>query len=458
MINNHWFVNNLNNFKDQLALVHEDHEYKYEEILNKVAEYDKEIEKKIINGSVVAVISDYSFQSISIFLSLLKKNCIIVPITSKVDEEQKLRIDESNTEVIIKFENTGNLLITFNDTKINSENNLINDLRNKEAAGLILFSSGSTGTPKAMLQNLENLCDVHKHKRPKSIVMMIFLMFDHIGGINTLLGLLMVGGVMVIPSNRDPNHVAELIQNYKVKVLPASPTFLNLLLMSDAHKKYDLSSLRMITYGTEAMPESLLLKLRNTFKRAKLLQTFGTSETGIAQMRSKSSESTFMKFDDPNLEYKIVDRKLYLRSATQISGYLNASMESFDNDGWFDTGDLAEEADDGYIKIIGRSKEIINVGGEKVLPNEVETIILEMDDVADCIVYAKSNQIMGQSVNADVVMNLDISNREARKLIKEYCSEKLEPYKIPSSVKVVKETNFSSRFKKMRIDKDVDNS
>ena len=283
-------------------------------------------------------------------------------------------------------------------------------------------------------------------------------MFDHIGGINTLLGLLMVGGVMVIPSNRDPNHVAELIQNYKVKVLPASPTFLNLLLMSDAHKKYDLSSLRMITYGTEAMPESLLLKLRNTFKRAKLLQTFGTSETGIAQMRSKSSESTFMKFDDPNLEYKIVDRKLYLRSATQISGYLNASMESFDNDGWFDTGDLAEEADDGYIKIIGRSKEIINVGGEKVLPNEVETIILEMDDVADCIVYAKSNQIMGQSVNADVVMNLDISNREARKLIKEYCSEKLEPYKIPSSVKVVKETNFSSRFKKMRIDKDVDNS
>jgi hypothetical protein len=65
---------------------------------------------------------------------------------------------------------------------------------------------------------------------------------------------------------------------------------------------------------------------------------------------------------------------------------------------------------------------------------------------------------MGQSVNADVVMNLDISNREARKLIKEYCSEKLEPYKIPSSVNVVKETNFSSRFKKMRIDKDVDNS
>jgi hypothetical protein len=55
-------------------------------------------------------------------------------------------------------------------------------------------------------------------------------------------------------------------------------------------------------------------------------------------------------------------------------------------------------------------------------------------------------------------MNLDISNREARKLIKEYCSEKLEPYKIPSSVNVVKETNFSSRFKKMRIDKDVDNS
>ena len=454
MTNNHWFVENLYKFEQQLALVFDNKEYTYCEILNQIDEYDEEIQETIKNGSVVAIISDYSFYSISIFLSLLKKNCIIVPITSNVEEEQNLRIDESNTEVVIKFKNDGKLSLHLKEPKKTEDNHLIDELRNKNNAGLILFSSGSTGKPKAMLQNLDNLCNVHNKKRPKPIVMMIFLMFDHIGGINTLLGLLMIGGVMVIPSNRDPLHVSGLIEKYKVKVLPASPTFLNLLLMSDSHKKYDLSSLRMITYGTESMPESLLIKLRDNFKRAKFLQTFGTSETGIAQMRSKSSESTLMKFDDPNLEHKIINGKLFLRSSTQISGYLNASMDSFDSEGWFDTGDLAEEAEDGYIKIIGRSKEIINVGGEKVLPNEVETVLLEMEYVDDCIVYGKPNPIMGQSVNADVVMNIELSNREARKLVKNFCIEKLEPYKIPSSVKVVKKTNFSERYKKMRINKE----
>ena len=152
-----------------------------------------------------------------------------------------------------------------------------------------------------------------------------------------------------------------------------------------------------------------------------------------------------------NYKRENFNRKLFLKSTTQISGYLNASMESFDNEGWFDTGDIAEEADDGFIKIIGRSKEVINVGVEKVLPNEVETILLEMDVIDDCIVYALANPIMGQSVNADVVMNVDLTNREARKLIRNFCSKKLESYKIPSSVKVVNKTNFSSRFKKMRV-------
>ena len=92
---------------------------------------------------------------------------------------------------------------------------------------------------------------------------------------------------------------------------------------------------------------------------------------------------------------------------------------------------------------------------DRVLPNEVETVLLEIECVDDCIVYGKSNPIMGQSVNADVVMNIQLSNREARKLVKNYCIEKLESYKIPSSVKVVEKTNFSERYKKMRINNEV---
>jgi acyl-CoA synthetase (AMP-forming)/AMP-acid ligase II len=256
---------------------------------------------------------------------------------------------------------------------------------------------------------------------------------------------------MVFPENRDPEHVARLIEKYKVNILPASPTFLNLILISEAQTRYDLSSLRMITYGTEPMPESLLLKLKETFGRVKFLQTFGTSETGITQTSSKSSNSTFIRIDDPNTEYRIVDGELWIRSKTQIMGYLNSSMERFTEDGWFKTGDLVEEAEDGYIKIVGRNKELINVGGEKVLPSEVESVLFQMPDLQDCLVYGEPNPITGQMVTAKVLFREPLKTSEAKKRVVAFCQDKLERYKIPAKVILMTESEYSERFKKKRL-------
>jgi acyl-CoA synthetase (AMP-forming)/AMP-acid ligase II len=196
------------------------------------------------------------------------------------------------------------------------------------------------------------------------------------------------------------------------------------------------------------MPESLLLRLKQIFSKVKFLQTFGTSETGISTTSSKSSDSLFMKLDDLNCEYKIVENELWLRSKTQVLGYLNASMDSFTSDGWFKTGDLVEIIEDGYLKIIGRSKEVINVGGQKVLPAEVESVILTIDNIDDCLVYGVSNVITGQTVVCDVVLHE--SCEEIKKVIRLYCKDKLESFKIPTKVSVVEKTNFSDRFKKIR--------
>ena len=125
-------------------------------------------------------------------------------------------------------------------------------------------------------------------------------------------------------------------------------------------------------------------------------------------------------------------------------------MNSFTNDGWFKTGDLVETADDGYIKIIGRSKEIINVGGEKVLPNEVESMILSIPEIEDAMVYGKENIITGQTVVCDVVLKEDIKSKEIKIIIRKYCKDKLASYKIPTKVNIVEKTNFGNRFKKIR--------
>jgi acyl-coenzyme A synthetase/AMP-(fatty) acid ligase len=326
---------------------------------------------------------------------------------------------------------------------------MIKKLKESQSSGLILFSSGSTGKPKAMIHNLDNLINSYKDKKAKSMNMLVFLMFDHIGGLNTLFNALCMGACLIIPKNRDAKNICELIQNYKIMVLPSSPTFLNLILISGEHKTCDLSSLRMITYGTEAMPESLLLKLKENFPKVKFLQTFGTSETGISTTSSKSSDSLYMKIEDSNQEYKIVENELWLRSKTQVLGYLNASMESFTSDGWFKTGDLVEELEDGYLKIIGRSKEVINVGGQKVLPAEVESVILSAPFIDDCMVYGVQNAITGQTVVCDVVLSQ--ANENIKKTIRSFCKDKLDAFKIPTKVNVVEKTNFSERFKKMRV-------
>lgn len=439
-----FILDKFKSFNSKNAIVFEDRIYTYEEFIKQIKDYKNILDKHNISSKVVVILGDYSFYNLALFFALYENKNIIVPITSNIKKVQDDFIEESFCQTIIKTDEK-NLLIQ--NLKTIFSHNMIDNLREKNSSGLILFSSGSTGKPKAMVHNLDTLIDSFKYKKEKSMNMLVFLMFDHIGGLNTVFNALCMGACLIIPKIKDAKTICELIEKYKIMVLPSSPTFLNLILISQEYKNYDLSSLRMITYGTETMPESLLLKLKEVFPKVKFLQTFGTSETGISTTSSKSSNSLFMKLEDINGEYKIVENELWLRSKTQVLGYLNASMDSFTSDGWFKTGDLVE-VDGEYIKIIGRAKEVINVGGQKVLPAEVESIILEMEEISDCMVYGEKNAITGQTVVCDVVLNKNIEN--IKKRVRVFCKDRLDAYKIPTKVNVVDKTNFSDRFKKIR--------
>ena len=439
-----FILEKFKSFNSKNAIVFEDRIYTYEEFIKQIKDYKNILDKHNISSKVVVILGDYSFYNLALFFALYENKNIIVPITSNIKKVQDDFIKESFCQTIIKTDER-NLLIQ--DLKTTSSHNMIDNLIEKNSSGLILFSSGSTGKPKAMIHNLDTLIDSFKDKKEKSMNMLVFLMFDHIGGLNTVFNALCMGACLIIPKIKDAKTICELIEKYKIMVLPSSPTFLNLILISEEYKNYDLSSLRMITYGTETMPQSLLLKLKEVFPKVKFLQTFGTSETGISTTSSKSSNSLFMKLEDINGEYKIVENELWLRSKTQVLGYLNASMDSFTSDGWFKTGDLVE-VDGEYIKIIGRAKEVINVGGQKVLPAEVESIILEMEEISDCMVYGEKNAITGQTVVCDVVLNKNIEN--IKKRVRVFCKDRLDAYKIPTKVNVVDKTNFSDRFKKIR--------
>lgn len=325
-------------------------------------------------------------------------------------------------------------------------------LRDGGQAGLVLLSSGTTGAPKAILHNFDHLLAAKMDKgakKPTTILM--FLLFDHIGGINSLLNSLVVGGCAVLPVARTPDEVCRLIAEHRIKVLPVSPTFLNLILMGRHHEQHDVSSVRLITYGTETMQEALLHRVQAAFPRTKLLQTFGTSETGISTTSSKSSSSTFFKLADNATEYRIVDGELQLKTRSQFMGYLNYGNDNVTSDGWFMTGDLVEEGEDGFIRVKGRSKEMINVGGEKVLPSEVENLLLGSAQVDDCLVYGVPNAITGQCVHADVVAGAFACKKELKQFVLSYLGGRIDAYKIPVKVNKVDAIAFSNRFKRSRV-------
>jgi acyl-coenzyme A synthetase/AMP-(fatty) acid ligase len=426
-----------------ISIIDSNSTYSFSDLDNQIDKYAVSLKHEIIENENILICSDYNFFSISllIYLSSLKVN--IIPVVKTTKKEIDTKILESRPSKVIYLNSKGEISVY--RPKVVKENTKI--IVPKNSTGLILFSSGTTGKPKVMVQNLTKLISsINVPKKQKSLVFLIFLMFDHIGGINTLLRCLISGSPIVVPTDRKPSTIIKLIEKYKINVLPTSPTFLNLLLLDDEFNNESFKSLKLITYGTERMPEILLKKIHKIFPRIKLMQTFGTSETGIIKTQSKSSNSLLFKIVDDDNNYKVIDGELYLKSKNSVDGYENQESDNFLENGWYKTGDLVEEFDNGYIKIIGRKNNIINVGGLKVFPSEVENIINEIDGIIDSTVYGEANNITGNIVCARINTHLEHTTTLKNK-IKKYCKMHLDKYKIPVRIKFSK-LEINSRGKK----------
>lgn len=445
----HDLINNkLSRYSNQKAIIDNDKEYTYNDLLNNINVKLATIRPEIQPGEIVILKSDYTFHGISALFALAINRNIIVPVPEKVENEIPVRtkISGATKQIYINGEKVVVNKITIKET----DNTLILKLRESGHPGIILFSSGITGQPKAMVHDLHQFLQPFFLKKSKSLNFMALLLFDHIGGINTLFTALFSGAVLTIPPSNDPDIICAQSERHRVNILPASPTMLNLILISGAFTQYDLKSIKIITYGTEPMPEGLLHKLNQAFPGVRFMQTYGTSETGISKMSSKSSTSLRVKFEDPDTEYKIVDGELWIRTSTTIMGYLNAEMDKFTEDRWFKTGDLVEQDEEGYLFITGRNNEIINVGGLKVLPQEVESVLMKIPFIENCIVYGEKSPITGNIVASDIQLSHNKNEIEARSEIKQFCRDNLERYKIPVKIKFVDNIRFNDRFKKIR--------
>ncbi|AOR34514.1 adenylate synthase [Streptomyces fodineus] len=457
-------VRRFEDFGTRTALFDRGTAVTYADLLGRIRDTREQLAQHgVAPRETVIVHGDYSLDSVAALFALFLDRNVVVPVVTLTDNTLDTLVEHCRPGHLVRGTDAGIEIRALGQQARDAGPGAGADtgttvvhgrLGNEDAAGLVLLSSGSTGAPKVILHSLDALVGEKLGKRPRrrpnALNILMVLMFDHIGGINSLLSTLLVGGTAVLPRNRTPDEICALIERHRILVLPTSPTLLNLIMVGDYHRTYDLSSLRLITYGTEPMSEELLQRVNRNFSGVRLLQTFGTSETGIASTTSESSSSTYFRIADGSVEYRIVDGELQLRSRTQFLGYLNYDDDSLTEDRWFRTGDLVEEGADGYLRIKGRAKEVINVGGEKLLPLELESILLTSPLVEDCVVYGKPNAITGQSVCVDIKPRGELTRATLRKHVAEFLADKVEPFKMPSKINVVETIAVSDRLKKVR--------
>ncbi len=373
-------------------------------------------------GDVVALIGDFDPKSILTLLRLIDKNVILVPLTVYTRSQHDYFFESALVNVVFEGDNVKRL-------NHSHTHEFIDSLRSKDHAGLVLFSTGTTGRPKAVLHDLTLFMERFKTPRP-TLKTINFLMFDHIGGLNTMFHTLFNKGTVVAPKSFSVEDILATCSEHEIEVLPTTPTFLRMLLLSGLIPKNLPKSLRIITYGTERMDQTTLDTLCKLLPDIDFRQTFGMSELGIVRVKSESRNSLFMRVGGEGIETRVVDKVLEIRSKTRMLGYLNAESP-FDNDGWYNTGDMVEERD-GCYRILGRTNEVINVGGLKFMPSEVERVALQFQGVAFAKAKGKNNPITGQHVELIVeplkgaILNrLEMQAFFRKTLPKHMCPQKL---------------------------------
>jgi long-chain acyl-CoA synthetase len=397
-------------------------------------------------GSVVLLKGDYSPRNVSLLLALIQCRAIFAPLLPSTLAKTPSLVELVNPAFQIDGAADGGIVVhKHTQTELHP---LIRLLHQRGEPGLILFTSGSTGKPKGVAHDFGRLLTKFQKPRP-AMRTLNFLLFDHWGGLNTLLHCLSNSSSVVLPETRTPDAICQLLERHQVELLPASPTFLNLLLLSKAYEGRDLAALRLITYGSEPMPNSTLRALRAVFPNVELRQTYGLIELGVLRAKSLSSDSLWVKVGGEGYDLRVVDGILQIKADSAMLGYLNAPSP-FTEDGYFITGDRVE-INGNYMRFLGRDSELINVGGQKVFPAEVEAVLLECELVAEAVVYGQSNPITGKIVCADVQLRGTPNEAEARRTIKRFCAQRLEPFKVPVKIQFVSGGLTSDRLKRLRV-------
>ena len=304
------------------------------------------------------------------------------------------------------------------DPPIQSKSELIEKLRHtSEHWKITLYTSGTTGLPKKVSHNYNSITRFVRHsKQNEKSVWGFAYNPTHMAGLQVFLQALLNGNSMVKLFQLSAEDIFREIEKNAISHISATPTFYRLLLPHT--EKYP--SVRRVTSGGEKFSEQIRLQLQKVFPNAKINNVYASTEAGTL-FASDNNEFTIKKEIEDLV--KIEDNELIIHRS--LLGESEMKVEE-----WYHTGDLIELISSSPLKFrfISRKNEMINVGGYKVDPNEVEEYIMKIPGIKDARVFAKYNSVLGNLICCEIVCE---DQRIEEKDIRNFLQSKLQEFKIP---------------------------
>ncbi|GHO93571.1 AMP-binding protein [Reticulibacter mediterranei] len=324
---------------------------------------------------------------------------------------------------------------------------------------LLLYTSGTTGSPKGVVLShfscINNAIGItnRNNTRPDDRNCCP-IPFFHAAGCMTVLETLYQGTALHPMIAFDPQKMLQIISSERCTTLDAVPTMLIALLQQSDFSSYDLSSLRLVISGSAPVPAQLMEEVKERIG-ADIAIVFGQTEASSVISQTVPSDSFEMKATTvgtplPHVEVKIVQPttretvpwgesgELCCRGYLVMQGYykmLDSTRETIDREGWLHTGDLATMDQNGYIRIVGRLKEMIIRGGENIYPREIEELLQSHPKVMAAQVIGVPDQFFGEELAALIIpqANEQIGEDE----LKEFCRERISHQKVPRYIQFV---------------------